>query len=142
FHEELPNGETCNCDFENTVCSGCHFYEVNTDSETWHDAKAICEGKGGQLAMINKASVFNLVRQFIFNNGYDDDVIYGFWFGLNDLANEGEYVWSDGTILSDDDFTKWARNQPSGGNRPDGVQDCIQMWVVKHLFYFHYLDFY
>nr|XP_002735967.1 PREDICTED: IgGFc-binding protein-like [Saccoglossus kowalevskii] len=128
FNEVLPNGETCSCEFANTVCSECHFYEVNTTSETWSNAKDICEEKGGRLAIINEASVFNLVRQFIFNNGYDDDVRYGFWFGLNDLVNESEFVWSDNTTLLDGDYTMWARDQPSGGIRPHGVQDCVQMW--------------
>nr|XP_002738803.1 PREDICTED: SCO-spondin-like [Saccoglossus kowalevskii] len=131
FNEILPNGETCSCEFTNTVCSGCHFYELNTTPETWYNAKNICEDKGGRLAVLNEASVFNLVRQFIFNNGYDDDVKHGFWFGLNDLVNESEFVWSDNTTLLDGDYTMWARKQPSGGIRPLGDQDCVQMWKKR-----------
>ncbi|XP_002735503.1 uncharacterized protein LOC100369035 [Saccoglossus kowalevskii] len=132
FGEQLPNGDTCNCEFPDTVCSGCHFYEVHMDKANWETAKANCEANNGRLAKLNTKAIWNLVRRFIMDNGYSN-VLKGFWFGLDDIITEGQFVWSDGTPLLPGDFTKWARNQPSSKPLKAAVQDCVQMWDRRGL---------
>ncbi|XP_072174986.1 echinoidin-like [Diadema setosum] len=45
------------------------------------------------------------------------------WIGLNDLATEGTFVWSDG---SDVDYTPWHTDQP---NDYGNAQDCVEFGV-------------
>ncbi|KAJ8038586.1 Echinoidin [Holothuria leucospilota] len=40
------------------------------------------------------------------------------WIGLNDEAEEGTFVWTDGTRA---DFTSWASGEPGGGSSQQGV---------------------
>jgi len=45
------------------------------------------------------------------------------WFGLNDVSNEGTFVWADDAAL-DPAFTNWANNQPD--NNGNG-QHCVAL---------------
>nr|XP_006817457.1 PREDICTED: uncharacterized protein LOC102803652 [Saccoglossus kowalevskii] len=115
-----------------SVCSGCHLYKVHLDKANWHTAKANCEANNGRLAKLNTKPIWNLVRRFIMNNEYSN-VLKGFWFGLDDIISEGQFVWSDGTPLLPDDFTMWARNQPTSKPLKAAEQDCVQMWERRGL---------
>jgi hypothetical protein len=58
---------------------------------------------------------------------------YEFWIGLNDIAEEGEWVNSDG---SDASFTMWAMNNPS----TDITTNCVSygtnmQWINGPCFY-------
>ena len=46
------------------------------------------------------------------------------WIGLNDIDNEGTYMWVDGTALS---YTQWSPGEPSNG---DGIinEDCTSVY--------------
>ncbi|XP_006823484.1 uncharacterized protein LOC100366837 [Saccoglossus kowalevskii] len=131
FGEEMPNNEICACDdIPDTVCIGCRHFEINTDEVNFAKAKTICQSRGGRLAKLDTQPVFKEVRQFMFANNYEDEVFTGFWFGLDDIDSEGEYVWCDGTSLDEQLFTKWGNGQPNNNvqKNPDG-QDCAQLWA-------------
>jgi hypothetical protein len=102
---------------ENLACAGCAYQVVAsgpvqshcTDPVTWDVARMRCIALGARLATIHSQT--------------DNDEIWAstmgtsHWLGLNDIANEGQWVWEDGSPL---DFTRWQGGQP---NDFDG-EDC------------------
>lgn len=60
---------------------------VIVEGPTWEEAEANANALGGHLVTINNAEENEWVyREFGI----------GKWIGLNDVANEGEFVWSSG----------------------------------------------
>ena len=49
------------------------------------------------------------------------------WIGLNDLDNEGTFVWADGTNSS---YRNWEAGQPNN-LESNGDQDCVHSWVTQ-----------
>ena len=68
---------------------------------SWSDARDFCAQMGGQLATIDGADEIDLFFQHAI----------GGWIGLEDLDEDGEFGWLDGTPL---EFTDWRAGQPNG----------------------------
>ena len=81
---------------------------------TYTEAKAYCRNTGGDLA------TFRTVTDY-----YDGFASLGqnmAWVGLDDIANEGTYVWADGTVHTTGDY--FPDNTPL--STPDTF-DCVHM---------------
>lgn len=91
-------------------------YKRAPTPSTWFDAKTNCQSEGGNLAVVTSMTLNTLI--FDTFGGGD----YRLWLGLNDIANEGVFVWDSGDTSS---FRNWDSTQPdsSGGN-----ENCVQMW--------------
>lgn len=88
---------------------GTYFAEVRTrtavydgnrltltdDDTTWTDADSFAASQGGQLVSIDSEQKQAFIA---------DHFGSGFWIGLNDAAEEGTFVWSDGTPIGQDIF--------------------------------------
>jgi len=68
----------------------------------WLDADNFCGDIGGELASIHSAEE----NEFIWSLTHNDSRS---WIGLNDIENEGEWVWTDGSEV---DFLFWHSDQP------------------------------
>ena len=44
-----------------------------------------------------------------------------FWIGLNDIANEGTYLWDSGEAVG---YTNWNPGEPNNSNNEDAVHMC------------------
>ncbi|CAH1796014.1 unnamed protein product [Owenia fusiformis] len=86
---------------------------------SWDDARAVCKARQGDLADVRTLEE----RDFIV--GEIRSRRQHFWFGLNDKAREGKYVWPDGSPL-DNNLALWAKNQP---NNWKNRQDC-GLWQI------------
>jgi hypothetical protein len=76
---------------------------------THAQAKDACAGYGYTLPMPKSFPLqFNL-RGCLRND--DDDV----FLGLTDSADEGTFMWDDGTNLSPTGYTNWFDGQPNNG---------------------------
>ena len=111
------------------VISGSCYYFENTSSLNYDDAQLNCQDKfanffGGlfepRLASTNQL-VYAEAINFISAN--EDD----FWLGINDLANQGQYVYaSDGQAVVDG---MWTTGQPSN---PYSERCVVVGWMVGY----------
>ena len=81
----------------------------------WIDARASCQLHGGDLASITSKEEEEKIKEMLSSNGYEDI----FWFGLNDIAEEGKFVWSDGSEYS---YNNWGETEP---NDLGAGEDCM-----------------
>lgn len=89
------------------------------------DAEAQCESDGAYLALPRSDDENDFIAGLIPNEHI--------WIGLNDIAEEGKFVTSDGLDLS---YTKWDinSNQPNNYN---GSEDGVHIigkgmsWLTK-----------
>ncbi|CAH1255133.1 CSMD3 [Branchiostoma lanceolatum] len=98
-------------------------YKLSTEHENFRSAQTICGKEGGRLATIpNKNTNDFLLQKIRAVHGYEG----GYWIGLNDMENEGTFVWSDGSTLSQATaFADWNPGQPDN-HQSDG-EDCVHM---------------
>ena len=110
---EVCDGVDNNCDGsidEGNVCTGCttqqfggHAY-LFCGAANWSTASGDCRAIGNyEMVKISSAAEQAFVVGAIGSNDY--------WLGLNDIATEGTFVWSDGTALGS--YTAWASGEPS-----------------------------
>uniref|UniRef100_A0A9J7YZT6 C-type lectin domain-containing protein n=1 Tax=Cyprinus carpio carpio TaxID=630221 RepID=A0A9J7YZT6_CYPCA len=66
----------------------CYFF--SSDMKSWHDALEDCVSKGSNLMSIQ--DIHEQVRHTPPHTSI-------FWIGLNDVASEGNWEWSDGTVF-------------------------------------------
>ncbi|XP_066473555.1 hepatic lectin-like [Tiliqua scincoides] len=92
----------------------CYFFSV--DLSTWHTASAHCEDKDAHLVVIHDEAEQNFIQSRTRNEKY--------WIGLNDLAGEGEWIWTDGTEYRNS-FKKWKKGEP---NDHSNKEDCAQIY--------------
>ncbi|XP_078695922.1 uncharacterized protein LOC144924510 isoform X2 [Branchiostoma floridae x Branchiostoma belcheri] len=91
-------------------------YKFSTDKMTFKAAKDACQRDGGMLATIDAQDTNDLVVKEI-RAGRDS-----YWIGLNDVREEGSFVWSD-EAKSPAVYTNWQPDQPDNG----GGEDCVEM---------------
>lgn len=108
----------------NAACLGCtylqrpgepdSFYAFCTSSTAVPAAQTFCEDIGGDLVSIHSDEENAFVYQ---NAGMAGRV----WIGFTDEAVEGQWIWSDGSVV---DYTRWNPGQP---NNADGAEHCACM---------------
>ncbi|KAJ8402327.1 hypothetical protein AAFF_G00368160 [Aldrovandia affinis] len=88
-------------------------YYFSTDLKSWHDALTDCEGKGSSLM-----SVLDLHERTWTRTQVGTDI---YWIGLNDIAAEGVWEWTDGNVYypyleywSSGQPDNWADNEDCG----------------------------
>jgi len=103
-----------------------HTYYLLSQSY-WSEAEAAAILLGGHLATIDDASENQFVLETFGSTAIANAPpggIVSLWIGLSDAANEGTFVWSDGSPLG---YTHFAPGEPAGGF-PD--EDYIGMLVT------------
>merc|ERR1712227_1059404 len=105
---------TAGCPADYTAL-GSKCFKVFTAVANWLAALTTCIGEGGTLAKLETTDENTLVQTLLAGE-------VG-WFGLNDISNEGTFVWADDAAL-DASFAPWANNQPD--NNGNG-QHCVTL---------------
>lgn len=87
----------------------------------WLAAETIAGRLGGHLVTINDDAENN----WVFNNfgGFGSSTLY-LWLGLNDAAQEGNFVWSSGDPSS---YRNWAPGEPNNGGSFYPNEDQVLM---------------
>ncbi|MCB9730101.1 MAG: C-type lectin domain-containing protein, partial [Deltaproteobacteria bacterium] len=113
--------EACEATCDNggsPLANGC--FTVVSQTGTWAEAKAACEGSGGVLARVDSLATNEGLRAIA------DATCAGswrVWLGLSDAEVEGLFRWTDGSLPV---FTNWEPGAPD--NDADGTgQDHVRM---------------
>jgi cysteine-rich repeat protein len=139
------------CDDGNTIdgdgCSGClidcepmavknpanhHCYRVFTTAATWATAEPSCQTWGGAPGLGHLVSIADAAEQTFVSALVSE----GAWIGADDAANEGVYVWTDGTPWM---YQHFAPGEPNDTNHTENCiymhadggwddHDCAYMW--------------
>ena len=107
----------CDGDIDGDTC-----FKVENDSLTWFDASEACVAWGGQLVSIHSQAENDFILNLQQDAGCGE-----VWLGLNDLANEGGYFWSDGTPL---DYQNFEAGEPNEWPNCNGgvPEDVVEMY--------------
>ncbi|KAI4792936.1 hypothetical protein KUCAC02_033042 [Chaenocephalus aceratus] len=92
----------------------CYRY-FNTE-RTWADAELYCVSQGGNLVSIHNTEEENFVKFLVLSV---DSAEGETWIGLHDIAKEGRWMWSDGSVAT---YSFWSRGQPNNYGRDE---DCV-----------------
>ncbi|XP_070531527.1 EGF-like repeat and discoidin I-like domain-containing protein 3 [Ptychodera flava] len=93
-------------------------YLFVSDTLPWIDAKASCEDLGGQLAKIEDEQTNNHMASYLRSHRLTGD----YWFGANDLEEDGHMVYPDGTELT---YQNWYPGEPTNFRK---VEHCAQLF--------------
>uniref|UniRef100_A0A3Q4HIV8 C-type lectin domain-containing protein n=1 Tax=Neolamprologus brichardi TaxID=32507 RepID=A0A3Q4HIV8_NEOBR len=89
----------CSNIFKDEPCSKCgedwehhggKCYYFSTRKSSWTESRGECRSKGGDLVKIDSREELKDIMN------YPQDK---FWFGLTDSAEEGRWLWVDGSLL-------------------------------------------
>ena len=87
-------------------------YKKKSTCQTWTNASTTCMDYGSNLVRIESAEEDVFVQHL--HNGQPS------WIGLNDQANEGVYLWTDGGPVT---YTHWA---PGISSPYSEAEDCVE----------------
>ncbi|MCC7108518.1 MAG: CotH kinase family protein, partial [Deltaproteobacteria bacterium] len=95
---------------------GASTYSFGRAPRAWAAAAAHCAAQGGTLAVVDSEAEWPAVHAASVEllGGVDA------WIGLDDTADEGTYLWADGSELS---FDAWAPGEP---NDWGDAEDCAE----------------
>ena len=107
---------TCSCPNSKFKLTGSNCFMVSETSLSFTEAIPACVQQGAKLATITSLGEDNFVNDLmtpidVYNLSY--------WIGLNDIEDEGTFVWQDGSPPSS--YTNWS---PTGHNDVNGAKDC------------------
>ena len=94
------------------------YYVDDTPTPKWSDARAVCQGLGGNLVVINSGEENDFVYKLVTEQ---EKVTQGkAWIGLKRNADDSKWYWVDGTPL-EGHYDKWSPGEP---NDNGGNEDC------------------
>ena len=121
---EVCGGVDDDCDLlvdESDVCAGCdawveggRTYLLCAERVTWQAAVDLCNARGMNSAVIDDVAENAQVAAQISARLGDRA-----WIGLNDIAEEGEYVWESGAGTV---YRNWDGYEPDNA---DNIEDCV-----------------
>ena len=93
---------------------GSKYYLAN-NGDSWTQAQRAASNLGGYLLTINSEAENNFIKGKMTNQ------IGAVWLGFTDRANEGTFVWENG---SNSTYTNWGGNEPNNS----GDEDYAEMY--------------
>ena len=103
-------------DIQGSQTYNSHTYAITSSAMTFADAKAAAAELGGYLTTINTLEE-NTFLTSRFYGTYGNAI----WIGANDIAEEGTWLWDNGTTSGDDNLTDTICNAPSGNCQPSNA---------------------
>ena len=108
------------------ICNGTSCYKLVTSSRlSWGKAKEECEKCQAGLVKVDSREENDFIKTELSPTHIDG----GYWIGLSDSDNEGDWMWTDGTQLDSDGYKNWEDNQPK--NNENNNEDCVVIRIRK-----------
>jgi hypothetical protein len=110
---------------------GVHEYAFCESLRTWSQAQADCQSRGMTLVRVDDADENSWVHSTANFQAVQQEVM---WIGGTDLAQEGEWLWTDGTQFWTGGlggspyggaFASWDSGEPNN----NGDEDCLGMII-------------
>ncbi|XP_014851760.1 PREDICTED: CD209 antigen-like protein E [Poecilia mexicana] len=100
-------------------------YHFSTDQFSWAESRRSCREAGAELVKVDSRELQYFLRYHLIGKmkSFQDM----FWIGLTDSAEEGRWVWMDGSDLSES-VRFWSQNEPDNWTveNPAG-ENCVRM---------------
>jgi lectin-like protein len=103
-------------------------YELFGGPASWSEAEQRCVDWGGHLAKVESAQEDAFLGGLLGAPGGSAEGARGAWLGGSDAAQDGEFIWADGSALL---FDAFAPNQPDDGAGVDCIEkrnDATALW--------------
>ncbi|XP_075207802.1 uncharacterized protein LOC142312700 [Anomaloglossus baeobatrachus] len=112
------------CYFQSgVVTSGSKIYVTNGKEGNYDTAKATCQGAQGTMPNPLNSAENAALLQIVKAGGKR------FFLGMNDIKEEGNYIYTNGNRLS---YKNWNVNEPNGGRKENCVEIIEQgQWIDK-----------
>jgi len=99
-------------------------YLLFTRGETWNKAREKCKEVGAELVKIETADENEFIKTTFLKTSASSPsgfLFIAYWIGLSDEEKEGEWRWTDGSLLSGK-YKNWHEANPDnyGGNENCG----------------------
>ncbi|XP_077081601.1 galactose-specific lectin nattectin-like [Siphateles boraxobius] len=94
---------------------GLQCYKHVCHQTTWIAAERNCQSLGANLASVSNKPVNDFLRSLLPSPSTRA------WIGGHDAVEEGEWLWSDGTVFS---YTNWCSWQPDNYK---GAEHCLEI---------------
>ncbi|XP_039273069.2 C-type lectin mannose-binding isoform-like [Styela clava] len=111
-----------------TKASNGFWYRLFDETMSYPDAKESCQSFNARLASAGIRDA--TVRQKL-QNGILASISYC-WIGLDDVTQEGRFIWSDDVDDSTVDHSLWSSGEP---NNHKGVEDCALLFRKDNRLY-------
>ncbi|CAJ1059443.1 galactose-specific lectin nattectin-like [Xyrichtys novacula] len=115
------------CHKKGSCCMACpegwtefhsHCFLFVREQKSWSDAEDDCIDRGGNLASVRDSNQYQSLQEMIYTATGEHQQA---WLGGYDAAEEGCWLWSDGTMY---DFDDWGPGQPNNYLKS---QHCMEM---------------
>ncbi|KAK6174799.1 hypothetical protein SNE40_013377 [Patella caerulea] len=115
IHVEEQLKETCLSTGYTPLLDGIFCVDMSTYKRTWPEARAVCNDTGGRLLIMTSVELslkWEPIKDMTTNE---------FWIGGSDEAEEGTWVWLDGSGVTG---SGWVPGQP---DNYFGNEHCLQL---------------
>ncbi|XP_070552196.1 C-type mannose receptor 2-like isoform X2 [Ptychodera flava] len=132
-------GYICQVKVDGDIPCGRNFDGVSIDAHCftlvekparWSEAMFDCSLRGGTLASIRDS----VTQTFLTRTALKTGSKTGWYFGLNDIAVEGQYEYPDGSQLTQSSFTKYADGEPND-DKETSDNDCTILSYDSNCFW-------
>ncbi|XP_063077513.1 ladderlectin-like [Engraulis encrasicolus] len=93
-------------------------FKFVSTKRTWAESERYCVMMGGNLASVHNMDEYYFVQDLVRTHTHDTPHT---WIGGCDAAQEGLWLWSDGSRF---DYTHWSTGQPDNAG---GAEHCLEI---------------
>ncbi|XP_024654238.2 C-type lectin domain family 4 member E [Maylandia zebra] len=118
-------GDPCSKCEEGWEHHGGKCYYFSTNKSSWTKSRDDCRAKGGDLVKIDSREEQEFLRKKVrrIMTDHEDK----FWIGLTDSAEQGRWLWVDGSPLNES-LSYWNYKEPDNWRE----DDCVMMGEKSH----------